>query len=634
MAGDADRRPRAAAEAPGAALDAALRAEAEALRAAHRWRALEPARGGLDFTSSDYLGLARHPQVVEAACRAAREHGAGARAARLLGGGSGEEALLEAEVAAWLGAEAALLFPSGYQANLGLVTALAERGDALVCDALVHASLIDAARLSRARVLVHRHDDPDDVERCLAEARGARRRLVLTEGVFSMDGDSPDLVELARRCARQGALLVVDEAHAVGVVGPGGAGAWAAALEHGADPGRLAARVVTGGKALGVGGALVCGSTDLIRHLVNRARSFVFTTSPPPALVGALRASVALARSMDAERARLREQAVAFATRLDLAAPAAAIVPLVVGSSRRASELAEALRARGFEVRAARPPTVPEGAARLRIVIHADHGEGQLVLLARALEELRPTPGEAAPGAPPPPARLAPALVVCGTDTGIGKTVVAALLARALARRGPARYWKPVQTGPDSDTAEVARLGAGTPLELVAPLRELPLPASPHEAAAAAGLPIDPAALRERLVELRRSSLAPLVVELAGGLLVPYDDRTTQADLLAAEGLPVVLVARAGLGTLNHTLLTLEALRARHVPVAALILVGPPHASNRATLAARGQVPVILELSPLAPLEPEALDRWLAAQGPLPFLPPGGRPHEGREGPL
>lgn len=599
---------------PLAELLRALRAEGQALAAAGRLRAIAPPSSGVDFTSSDYLGLARHPEVIAAAADAAREHGAGARAARLLGGGSPADGALEDEVASWLGAESALLFPSGFQANLGLVTALAGRGDALISDEFVHASLVDAARLSRARVLVHRHADLEDVARRLFAARGARRRIVLTEGVFSMDGDAPPLVELSEVCALHGALLVVDEAHAAGVLGPAGAGAWAAARERGALERVLAARVVTGGKALGVGAALVCGPRELREHLVNRARAFVFTTSPPPPVVGALRAAVRLARGLDVERARLHRNARELAARLDLPEPAAAILPLVVGASEAALALSGALRERGYEVRAARPPTVPEGGARLRIVVHAGHTLAELGGLADALGELRP-----APPRPTPRPTLAPTTIVCGTDTGIGKTLVAALLARAAAARGPARYWKPVQTGPDSDTAEVARLAAGTELELVPPLFELPLPASPHEAAAAAGVRIDPADVRARLAELRRASPAPLIVELAGGLLVPYDGRSTQADLLAAEGLPIVLVARSGLGTLNHTALTLEALAARGLRLIALVLVGLPHPSNRATLAARPDVPAIFELPPLAAVTPEALDEWLAAQGTAPF---------------
>src|SRR5262245_32659218 len=246
----------------GAPLDQALARELELWEAAGLLRRPEecaPSRL-VDFASNDYLGLARDPRVVEAARAALAVHGAGGRASRLLGGGSPLHVACERAAAEWLGAEAALLFPSGWQANAGLVSALAGRGDAVFSDRLNHASLVDAARLSRARVFVHAHLDLEELERQLASAAGARRRLVLTEGVFSMDGDRAPLAELHALCARHDAHLVVDEAHAAGLLGPEGAGAWAAARVAAEGEARLAARVVTGGKALGVAGAFVAGS--------------------------------------------------------------------------------------------------------------------------------------------------------------------------------------------------------------------------------------------------------------------------------------------------------------------------------------------------------------------------------------
>src|SRR6185369_12530639 len=276
-------------------LDLQLAAELAAWRARGLERTLDdggaphdPAR---DFVSNDYLGLARDGQVIEAARRALLEGGAGARAARLLGGGSQWHVAAERAAADWIGGGAplaALLFPTGYQANLGVVGALAGRGDALCCDELVHASLVDAARLSRAHVHVFRHGDQDELAHALARTRGARRRLILTEGVFGMDGDLAPLAAMHELCERYDAWLVVDEAHGAGVVGPRGRGACAElGLEHGAAA-RLAARVVTGGKALGGAGAFVVGSARLRELLLQRARSFLFTTSPPPSVAGAL----------------------------------------------------------------------------------------------------------------------------------------------------------------------------------------------------------------------------------------------------------------------------------------------------------------------------------------------------------
>ncbi|MCZ6598004.1 MAG: aminotransferase class I/II-fold pyridoxal phosphate-dependent enzyme, partial [Planctomycetota bacterium] len=268
---------------------------------------------GADFCSNDYLGLAGHPAVIEAARDALARHGAGARASRLLGGGSPAHEAAERAAADWLGAESALLFPSGYQANLGVVTALIGRGDAVFSDQWNHASLIDAARLSRARTHVYRHLDLEELERMLARERGARRRLVLTESIFSMDGDAAPLDELDELCRRYEAWLVVDEAHAAGLLGPEGAGAWGRRTSDRPRSPRLIARVVTGGKALGVCGAFAATSAVLREHLVNRARAFVFTTAPTPATAGALVRAIELCRAGD----DLRERALANARALE-----------------------------------------------------------------------------------------------------------------------------------------------------------------------------------------------------------------------------------------------------------------------------------------------------------------------------
>jgi 8-amino-7-oxononanoate synthase/dethiobiotin synthase len=593
-------------------LDRQLARELDALAAAGRRRELPRPVHGVDFASNDYLDLARSPMLVAAAREAILEHGAGGRAARLLGGGSPLEAELEAAVAGWLGAEAGLFFPSGYQANVGLVSALVGPGDVVVADELVHASLVDGARLSRALVLVHRHGDAEHLARQLRSqpARAAGRRLVLTESVFSMDGDLAPLPALLETCAQHAADLVVDEAHAVGLLGPQRAGLAAAFVDHA----QLAARVVTGGKALGAGGAVVVGRRALVDWLQNRARSFVFTTAASPAVPAAFLTAV---RHVQREGAA-GERALAAARRLAAAlgerAPAAAIVPFVLGPERAALAAAAAAQAAGFDVRAVRPPTVPEGSSRLRLVCRASHGDAQLDRLADVLR-VRGASGGGEVGSARAPAigRRAPAshsraVVVAGTDTGIGKTVVAALCTLALRRqRSAAGYWKPVQTGHDDDTATVRRLVGDADVTFAPPAWSLPLPASPHEAARAAGVGIDPGRLADAFAQLAPDT----IVELAGGLLVPLDDRTTQLDLLARVRPRLVLVARSGLGTLNHTLLSLEALRRRRLEPEALFLVGAQHASNRSTLAAMGGVTRIYEVPTFAALTPAALGAWL-----------------------
>jgi len=595
-------------------LDQELLAEQHERRAAGLWRddSMFDAAPGVDFGSNDYLGLARDPAIVAAMAAAVREFGAGGRSARLLAGGSPLHPHAERAVAAWLQAEAALLFPSGYQANVGLIGALVGPGDAIVSDRDIHASSIDGARLSRARVFVHAHGDLADLEQQLRRAQGARRVLVSTEGLFSMGGDRVPLAAIDALCAQYGAWLVVDEAHSIGLLGPDGAGAWA---DEARGVGRVVARIVTGGKALGVGGAFVVGSKALRAHLVNHARSFLFTTAPPPAVAAGLLAAVERCRGARSERTRVLGLARRLAERLELPVPAGAIVPFPVGDSGAAVALATELRDQGCYVPAVRPPTVAPGQAMLRIVCHATHSDAQIDRLVELLRKHAPSRDARSAAGRAPATRPGRALVVVGTDTGVGKTVASALLLRAALRAGRAvAYWKPVQTGDDDDTRTVGAL-ANAPAEVLLPNAvKLPLPASPHAAAAAAGVTIHLDDLLTAYAAHRRTDQA-LLVELAGGLLVPLTlapRPVTQADWLERTGAEVVLVARAGLGTLNHTLLTVEALRRRGITPRALLLVGEPFLDNAATL--RRLVPApVFEVPPFAPLTAQAVDAFVAS---------------------
>lgn len=583
----------------------ALERELAQLEARSRRRHLAQGELGVDFASNDYLGLARHPQVVEAARRALEDEGLGGRASRLLGGGGQQDAALEAEVADWAGSEAALLFPSGWHANQGLLQALCGPGDAIFSDALAHASLIDGARLSRAQVRVFAHGDLEQLDAQLARATGVRRRIVVVEGVYSMDGDRAPLASLDELCARRDAWLIVDEAHAAGLLGPRGAGAWAELGRERDDPGRLLARTFTAGKALGGTGALVCGSRALRETLINKARALLFTTGSSPAVAAGLRAALRVLCDEPERAARVRELAQRLANGLELNAPEAAIVPWVAGADSVALEAQDQLQEAGYDVRAVRPPTVPEGGARLRLVCHAHNTEAEVDQLIRTLGPEPRAERERIEVVSPPRARV---IFVTGTDTDAGKTVASAVIVSALRTLGPVRYWKPAQTGDDCDTTEVARLSGASPDELCEPCYHFPLPASPHEAAADAGAEIDPARLPARLEELRREHAgATIVAELAGGLLVPYTFERTQLDWLAEERAECVLVGRSGLGTLNHTSLSLEALRARHLEPRLLLLVGEPHTSNRATLERMGRPRALLEIPRLdlsRPLEP------------------------------
>ena len=595
-------------------LDAELRVELEALARAGRLRDVHSRPDGLvDFTSNDYLGLASHGRVIEAAREACELHGAGGRAARLLGGGAGH-AELERLGAEWLGEQAALFFPTGYQANLGLLTSLAGDGDVVFSAAANHASIIDGLRLSKARVVIFDHGNPDDLERKLRDHGPSKRRIVAVEGIYSMGGDRPPLEAIDALCQKYDAHLVVDEAHSVGVVGPGCRGA-AAGLKD--DPNtRLVARTITGGKALGSGGALVVGSRAVIDVLLN---SFIFTTAATPGVCASFAAAIRVVQDSSELAERARAGAADLAKKLGLPVPDAAILSVLLGDENVAVKASEQLLDLGFDVRAVRPPTVPVGTSRLRIVAHAFNGQGDRDGLVRALKKCGVLAKIQAPG-PAPEVKLAPALVIAGTDTDVGKTVAAALCTRALKLRGKVHFWKPVQTGDDSDSETVARLAGLDGHEVLRPAWELPLPASPHEAAIDAGVSIEAERIGAALLSLRKTlPESRIVVELAGGLMVPYAiseeagvfSAELQVDWLRRTGAPFVLVARSGLGTLNHTLLSLEALRTRHLVPRAILLLGHKHESNAATLRELANGIPLLQVPRFEQLEVESIDRWL-----------------------
>ena len=593
-----------------------LRAEADAWREAGLERKLVfPEAGVVDFTSSDYLGLARDERVVRAAKEAADEFGVGAPGARLLNGNYPVHEQAEVEAARWMGSEAALLFPSGWQANLALLTTFAGRLDVLFCDALNHASLIDASRLSRARVEVFAHNDLAALDAALALHPAARRRIVVVEDVYSMDGDRAPLQALLQLCEQHDAYLILDMAHAAGLY----------PAEGDMHP-RLLARMFTGGKALGVAGGMVCASRLAIETLVNHGRSFVFTTAVPPMIAAGLRRAMQIAQAEPEHALTVFERAGLLRQLLDEAGikctGESPIVPVMVGESARAMAVAEKVRHAGFEVRAVRPPTVAEGSSRLRIVVHAAHSEAQVRGLAHAViaameEEKRRTAVEV-----DVPSSCAIPLVVCGTDTDVGKTVVSALLVRACTRQNRStQYLKPVQTGLDSDTNTVQKLSGISSDQLAEPIVHFPLPASVDQAAEEAGEIVELQVIVDAAQRLfRESPKSAWIVEGAGGLRVPWNAKQDQADFMTALDAPVVLVARSGLGTLNHTLLTLEALAARRISVRALFLVGQPHPQNRASLERRLPRLPIFEVPWFKDLQTEHLDFWLDGEPQLHHL--------------
>ncbi len=340
----------------------------------------------LNFSSNNYLGLANHPEVVAALSEYAGRYGVGSGASRLIGGHMGVHAQLEEAMAAFKGTEACLTFSSGYLANLGILSTLADADTEIFSDALNHASIVDGSRLARARVAVYRHADAAHLDDLLKNSR-AKRKIVVTDGVFSMDGDVAPLPDLVEAKDRHGAILVVDDAHATGVLPPRGGGS----ADRFGLSGRVEIQMGTFSKALGTYGAYVCASREVVDYFVNRCRPFIFNTALPPAIAGATLASLAiLARGperLDALRANAALFRAGMKTRGRAVASETAIVPIVVGGDRDTMDVSQALFDRGVFVHGIRPPTVPEGTGRLRLTLMATHTPEMVRTAAARIDE-------------------------------------------------------------------------------------------------------------------------------------------------------------------------------------------------------------------------------------------------------
>jgi len=347
---------------------------------------------GVNFCSNDYLGLSQSAELREATAEAVRraEH-VGGTGSRLLSGHFAAWEEIETEFAGFAGTEAALYFGSGYAANLGLLSSLLGKEDLVFSDALNHASIIDGIRLSGAQKVIYPHRDLNALESALrGHAAGRCRKIVVTESVFSMDGDVADVGAIVGLAERFGASLIVDEAHATAVHGPGGRGILAAT----GCAERVLAVLHTCGKALASAGAFVCGSNVLKEHLINHARTFIFSTAMPPYMAGQIGAALRLASGMNAERCELLGRAAQFSGALKNAgwgtsSTSSQIVPVIVGSNEDALDAAEFLQGEGFAVRAIRPPTVPEGKSRLRFSLTSLIAQDELKRLQGCLQEWR-----------------------------------------------------------------------------------------------------------------------------------------------------------------------------------------------------------------------------------------------------
>jgi|SRR6516164_10507499 8-amino-7-oxononanoate synthase len=366
---------------------AELKRGLRALEERSQLRSLAEIRG-VNLCSNDYLGLAGHPALREAAADAVKNASRiGGTGSRLLSGQTEAWRELEEQFADFAGTEATLFFGSGYAANLGLLSSLVGKDDVVYSDALNHASLIDGLRLSGARKVIYPHADLNALEKSLREEAGTPwRKVIVTESVFSMDGDEAPLHQMAGLAARYGAAMIVDEAHATAVKGPRGRGL---AAEAEIVP-QLLATIQTCGKALASAGAFVCGPAVLKEHLINHARTFIFSTALPPYFAEQIGAALQLASGMDQERQELSQRAARFKSLLraegfDVAGSASQIVPVLLGKNEDAVDAAEHLQRDGFAVRAIRPPTVPEGQARLRLSLTIRIAEEELNRLVKSL---------------------------------------------------------------------------------------------------------------------------------------------------------------------------------------------------------------------------------------------------------
>ncbi len=526
----------------------------------------------MDASSNDYLGLAgRH---VSRETLGSWTVATGSGASRLIHGSRAPHVELEAEVASWVQLPSALLFSSGYAANIGTISALGGPRTVVLSDELNHASIIDGCRLARAEVRVVPHLDLGAYERLLASIPADSARWVVTESYFSMDGDGPDLAVLRELCDRHGAGLVVDEAHALGVFGPHGGGRCA---EAGITPDVL---IGTFGKAVGVQGAFVAGSERLRRVLWNAARSFVFSTAPSPLISALSLFHVKQARTSEAARAALWQRCDQLRTTLaalGMSTPRTSfgpIVPVMINDNKRALAVTQRLLARGVLTQAIRPPTVPAGTARLRLTVTAQRSPDEIALLANEVAAAVDDKDPPIPAITKP--RRPRRVVILGTGTGVGKTFVSAALARRLRARGlQVAAIKPVETGTTdpvgADANLLARATGRAPSHDALVFAD---PVTPRLAAERAGVEIDLRRLVRVVEEAERDpSLEFIIVEAAGGAFSPIATDASNVDLaVLLEPATWVLVAPDALGVLHDVSATMRAMVANGRPPDHLVL--------------------------------------------------------------
>jgi len=358
------------------------------IEAAGLRRHLRPA-AGIDFCSNDYLGLSTHLFVKTKMAEAVTATACGSTGSRLIRGNAEEFTAIEKRFAAFKGTEAALYFGSGYAANLGVLETFVGRNDLVFSDELNHASIIDGIRLSRAKRFKYPHCDVSRVAQLLHQAPAESQKFLVTESLFSMDGDFAPLADYADICRQTDTALIVDEAHAVGIYGENGSGC----VEQSGIGSEVFVTINTAGKALGVAGAFVAGPEWAIDYLIQRARPFIFSTAPPPPVAAAIDASLNVIHNEPQLRLKLKSnieflRGLVREAGLEIGSSQSQIIPIVLGGNERACSVAAELQHEGFDVRALRPPTVPDGTARLRITVNSNHDEPTIRKFARALERI------------------------------------------------------------------------------------------------------------------------------------------------------------------------------------------------------------------------------------------------------
>ena len=335
----------------------------------------------INFCSNNYLGLANHPKVIEAAQAACKEFGAGSGASRLISGNTVLHEELERKLASFKGRKAAIVFPTGYMANLGIITSLVDEKDTIIIDRLNHASIIDACRLSKAKLQVYPHKDMQTLEKILKRSVKFKKRLIITDSIFSMDGDIAPLPQIVKLAKEYKAITMIDEAHATGVLGTRGKGL----EEHFGIEGQVDIVMGTLSKAIGSLGGFVAGSHELVDYLRNKARSFIYTTALPPSACAAAIAALEIIEEQPELRERLWEN-----VKILKAKPASPIIPILIGDLGKTMEISAKLFERGIFLSGIRPPTVPEGECRLRLTVMAIHTQEDLDCLGSSLPERTP----------------------------------------------------------------------------------------------------------------------------------------------------------------------------------------------------------------------------------------------------